>query len=109
MPPEAGKAYVKEFVRVLGPGGLLVFQAAGEPIEPPSGLGLRGAVRRLVPGWALRAYHRLKRGHHIDMYGIPREEVMKLLSENGASVLETLEDTSAGGEWTSFHYFAQKQ
>ena len=109
VPPQAAKGYLREFVRVLAPEGVLVFQAAGEPIEPPSGRGLRDAVRRLIPGPVLRAYRRLKRGHRIEMYGIPREEVARLLSENGVSLIAALEDTSAGRQWTSFHYFTRKQ
>ena len=42
------------------------------------------------------------------MYGVPREEVTKLLQEYGATLVAALGDTSAGREWTSFHYLAQK-
>lgn len=111
MPPETAKGYLKEFVRVLAKGGVLIFQAAAEPTTVPTGSVARlgRAIGGLFPAGLCRAYRGLRHGHHIDMYGIPRAEVMDLLSENGASVLEALEDTSAGGQWTSFHYFAQKQ
>jgi len=108
MPPDSAKAYLKEFVRVLAPGGVLVFQVAGEPIEPQSDHSLRGTLRRLVPGPVLKAYRTIKRGHRIEMYGVPREEVTKLLQEYGATLVAALGDTSAGREWTSFHYLAQK-
>jgi ubiquinone/menaquinone biosynthesis C-methylase UbiE len=111
MPPQTAKGYLREFVRVLARGGVLIFQAAAEPTALPKGSVARlgRAVGGLVPAGLCRAYRTLRDGHCIDMHGIPREEVTKLLSENGASVLEALEDTSAGGEWTSFHYFARKQ
>jgi hypothetical protein len=42
----------------------------------------------------------------IDMCGMPREEVIALLEESGATVLEVEEDTGAGSGWTSFRYCA---
>jgi SAM-dependent methyltransferase len=135
MPPDTAKSYLKEFVRVLVRGGVLIFQAAAEPTAAPSGRAPRsGAEQSRMDNRAVtadrdllgrgplsiapfslcaaalrRAYRKLRCGHLIDMYGIPRQEVTALLSENGASLVLVLPDTSAGREWTSFHYFAQKQ
>ena len=107
MPPAHATSYLREFVRVLAPGGVMVVQTAGEQIVHSPG-GLRGLLRRAAPAPLLRAYRRLRQGHAIDMYGINREEVVELLEANGASVVDVAEDPSAGASWTSFLYCARK-
>jgi len=103
MPPYYAKGYIKEFLRVLQPGGLLVFQMAGRPAAV-----LRQFLRRLLPHSLILAYHKLRYGHPIEMYGIPREKMVAFLQDNGARVLDVREDTSAGAGWTSFRYSALK-
>ena len=107
MPPAHAARYLREFVRVLASGGVMVVQTAGEQISLSPG-GLRGLLRRAAPAPLLQAYRRLRQGHAIDMYGIPREEVVELLEANGATVVDVAEDPSAGGGWTSFLYCARK-
>jgi len=110
MSPKYAKAYLKEFLRVLRPGGLLVFQMAGEPTVARGGpvRALRRFLRLLAPEALLRAYRKLRYGHLIEMHGIPRDEMVAFLKENGARVLDVQQDTSAGGGWTSFRYYAVK-
>ena len=107
MPPAHATRYLREFVRVLAPGGVLVVQTAGEQIVLSPG-SLRGLLRRAAPASLLRACRRLRQGHAIDMYGIPREEVVALLEANGATVVDVAEEPSAGASWTSFRYCARK-
>jgi ubiquinone/menaquinone biosynthesis C-methylase UbiE len=110
MPPESAKQYMKEFLRVLAPGGLLVFQMAGEPtkVRPASIRRLRRFVRGLIPEALIKLYRKARYRHLIDMHGMKREEVVRVLEENGAEVLDVRPDTSAGGGWTSFRYCATK-
>ena len=107
MPPAHATRYLREFVRVLAPGGVMVVQAAGEQVAVPPG-SLRELLRRAAPTALLRAYRRLRQGHAIDMYGIPREEVVGLLEANGGTVVDVAEEPSAGANWTSFRYCARK-
>jgi SAM-dependent methyltransferase len=111
MPPPLAEGFIREFVRVLAPDGLLVFQMAGEITARRGHLSrtVRGAIRRLFPAPLIAASRKLRYGHLIDMHGIPRERVARLLEENGVTVLDIQEDTSAGGGWTSFRYCATKQ
>ena len=110
MPPQYAKAYLREFLRVLHPGGLLVFQTAGEQTAVPKGPAakLRRFLRRLTPRPFVLAYRKLRYGHLIEMYGIPRDEMVAFLEAGGARVLDVQQDTSAGGGWTSFRYYAVK-
>lgn len=107
MPPAPANKYLCELVRVLAPGGVMVVQTAAEQLALSPG-SLRGLLRRAAPAPVLRAYRRLRQGHAIDMYGIPREEVVGLLEANGATVVDVAEEPSAGAGWTSFRYCARK-
>ncbi len=58
LPPDLALAYIAEFVRVLGPEGLAVFQLPEKPEDVP----LRGGLKRLTPKFLLRLYRRLRYG-----------------------------------------------
>lgn len=109
--PQLANGYIKEFIRVLAPRGLLVFQMPGEPTVRRRGpvRTLRRCVRRLIPEGVIRLCRRIRYGHLIDMYGIPREEMVAFLVGSGARVLDVQADTSAGGGWMSYRYWATKE
>jgi hypothetical protein len=44
----------------------------------------------------------------MEMHGVERSEVVDLLEASGSKVLAVLDDESAGREWLSFLYIAQK-
>ena len=44
----------------------------------------------------------------MEMHGIPEDELVKFLEQNGAEVISVLPDYSAGKVWRSFMYFAIK-
>ena len=109
MPPSLIKAYVAELVRLVAPGGLLVFQL-------PVDTGLRrgpGAVRRCTcsgrqaqdeayPHGSLRPYRRLKyiwfrrTNSYMAMYGLAREDVTVLVERSGGRLLDVRSDQSHG-------------
>jgi SAM-dependent methyltransferase len=53
MPPELQRGYVEEFVRLLAPGGLAVFQIPDGPEyqHPREWLSMYGVPRETVEGW----------------------------------------------------------
>lgn len=44
----------------------------------------------------------------IEMYGIPKEQVIELIKSRGGKILGIVEDDSAGREWQSFRYYVTK-
>ena len=45
----------------------------------------------------------------IEMHAVPRAEVLRILQAGGAEPVAVLDDSSAGYEWVSFTYVAQKR
>ena len=106
MPPRFARRYILEFLRVLKPGGLLIFQI---PDQPKSFI--KRLLQPLKPTAFWRTYQRLRYGQRpvMNMYGIPKPDVLQLLAQNNGDLLDVRPDTSADAAWTSFRYAVQKQ
>ncbi|MEJ2886626.1 class I SAM-dependent methyltransferase [Actinomycetospora aeridis] len=94
MPPPLAHGYVREFHRVVRPGGVVVFQMPTAPARTPAGL-----VLRLLPQ---PVAVRLRRG--MEMHGTPERDVRALVASLGARVVTADPDTSAGERWQSRLY-----
>lgn len=93
MPPALAHGYVREFLRVAAPGGVVVFQVPSDPV------GLVGSAMRLLP---VRVLDRLRGG--MQMHGTSPAEVTRLVTEAGGEVVSVEDDTSAGPRWRSHLY-----
>jgi SAM-dependent methyltransferase len=105
MEPRFAKAYLLEFLRVLAPGGLLLFSLPCEPRLHNS--------RRLSRAWfrlyRFLYYRVLARLLHagepvVEMYGIPRDEVVRLLESHAGRVVDAQPVDSQDRDWISFRY-----
>lgn len=94
MPEVLSRGYIREFVRILKPGGLAVFQI---PSEPSATLG--GWIVRVTPVSWLRPVRKM------DMYAIPRARVESLVAASGGAILDVDPDPHAGPRWNSYRYF----
>jgi ubiquinone/menaquinone biosynthesis C-methylase UbiE len=94
--PRYSRNYIKEFVRVLIPHGLLIFHQPSEPILE---------ARDDKPG--AKSPNQPK----MEMYGIKRQEVVAFLEANGAKVVEVVQDQTppAPQDWVSFRYCVTKE
>ena len=110
MLPEYSRSYIAEFIRVLAPGGLLVFQIPGELVAE-RGTGRRLAVHRELTRWLRNrrsSASALETAPNTKMYGVPRDEVLGLVHECGGQMVSTQDDYAAGEEWRSYRYFVRK-
>jgi SAM-dependent methyltransferase len=97
MQPSLAHGYVREFFRIVRPGGFVVFQIPSRPGRSLKGLGLR-----VVPtGLATR----LRRG--MEMHGTPRAVVRELVDQAGGGLLAEDPDGSTGPGWESWLYIAR--
>lgn len=99
MKPEYSKKYIAEFLRVLAPSGLLIFQLPSEIIT----LWGKIAWRSLIP---LRS--RIMRRPTMEMNYILKEEVIDFLEKNGATIIDVVQDEWAGKHFRSFRYCVTK-
>jgi len=107
--PRFIKRYVEEFVRLLAPGGVLLFQFPSEPVSRRDRL-----VERLIPRPLLRRYrHYYFQLHNpgqprMEMHGVRRMVVERLLKRRGARLLDVQPDGCAAEVWVGFRYCATK-
>ena len=101
IPPAVVEKYLREFLRILKPGGILVFQLpdrflAPEQVEPPPQS--HGLVERLRSVFRVRSRFRyllqvlgLKKAvpsYHMEMNGIPEQRVRELIATSSGKVLD---------------------
>ncbi len=98
MPPAFSARYIGEFVRVLSPGGVAVFQIPARP----SGT-LIGILLRILPIGVIRAIRKM------DMYGTPRDRVIKMVQDAGGEVVDIRDDSHAGPHWIGYRYCVRKR
>jgi len=109
MPARYVRAYLAEFVRVLSPVGVLVFQL---PAANPLPVTVQGhGLKRLLPRPVIsmiRAVRRLREFPRMEVHGLPRLEVERLLASLGARVVDVVEDRAHGADTPGFRYCAVK-
>ena len=89
MAPHYQRCYLKEFLRVLKPGGVLLFQLPELSLTPED---------RIIPEDS---------GPIADMFGIPPEEVIDFVEKNGGRLLKVHYDVTPGAE-KSHIYIVEK-
>ena len=89
IPPEASSRYIREFVRVLRPGGVGVFQIpSGAPYRP----GSLGAMLYRIRRHHLRRFWKIVRGRHpVEIHYVPRKEVERLVAQSGGRILNVVD------------------
>ncbi|MEK6277263.1 MAG: class I SAM-dependent methyltransferase [Actinomycetota bacterium] len=109
MRPKYARRYLKEFIRVLRPGGALVFQLPAAAKERPTGRRQRLIDSLPVPiAERLEARQRARVVGNHEMHTIERKSVEKLIERQGGTVLKTIEDNAGGPAWISYRYWIVK-
>src|SRR5262249_45364852 len=132
--PAYTNAYLKEFLRLLVPEGILVFNLPSERMSPPEAqregteasngqhekpkadedksllAKIKGFVKSLAPGPVLDIYLGLRYPDppRMEMHAIKREELEGFLELNRARILGVVQRQVAGPDWISYRYCVTK-
>jgi SAM-dependent methyltransferase len=96
MAPALAKGYIREFVRVLSDRGLLLFQLPGGKTSDET----PGAVE--VERGKIRVQNVLRPA--VEMYYVPRADVIDTVTSAGGRVLAVQDDDFAGPGFKSYRY-----
>ena len=105
LPPRLERAYLRELLRVLAPGGLLVFQLPSGAPAPVVGGGLKAALPLRVVQLIRRLRSRLVGRPGFDTYGLPPDAVREIVVASGAILMDMTPDQCHGAETPGFRYF----
>ncbi len=108
--PDYAQHYIGEFVRVLAPGGLLIFQL---PSHRLPGNNLKQVIKGIAPPSLVHLYRKIKLGDlslpRMEMHGIQQDRVVRLLQDAGAEIVDVVEDGSASVLWRGYRYCCRKR
>lgn len=96
------KGYLEEFLRILKPRGLAVFQLPSHLTTSSPMKKLKQHLRAHVPTPIIKWWTRGE--PWIDMNAIPKDKVIHFLANHGAKVLEVAKNNNASDYWQSFRY-----
>ena len=104
MEPQYAKRYIREFVRVLTPNGLAVFQLPSRRTD------ILGRLKTIVPSNVLELYRRIRYPGRLalSLYGVRREDVVELCVGAGAQIIDITINHDAGTRWESFRYCCRR-
>lgn len=105
MPPRYARRYICEFLRVLKPTGIAVFQIPSRPHHF-----IQRLVQPLKPTVFWRWYQKLRYGDEpvMNMYGIPKKDVVRFIESRCGKIIDIRPDNSADAAWESYRYTVQK-
>jgi ubiquinone/menaquinone biosynthesis C-methylase UbiE len=122
MRPDYGKAYLKEFLRILGAGGFLVFYMPSRvlkewvppPPEPPSTDFLpmvKRLIKRSTPKPLLNMYVKIRyeSAPVMESYCIKKDEVEEYLRAHGGEVLDAALDMTTIPNREGYRYTVMKR
>lgn len=129
MEPVYSKLYINEFIRVIAPHGIIIFQLPGMQLEVPQlekpntcpkveasslptlSRALKNIIKSMAPPKVLAWYVRTRWPDppaNERLYGMPREEVRRLVEESGGRIVDIVSNQDAGPNWESYRYTVSK-
>lgn len=101
--------YMREFVRILTPGGILFFQLPSAPLRPVQS-GSWYCIKKIVPAACIEFLQfTLKKKSRAYVYPTDQEKVIHILEKSGMALLGVREDFSDPKHWRGYQYCAKKR
>jgi len=109
IPPDLTFEYIRDFIRIIKPGGLIVYQMTTEEL-PIAGTKARNVFRRLAPRFLRQLYKKAKFGTWAikDMYCIPDIDITRFIKENGGRILAAPDDKMSLPRYKGKRYVVTK-
>jgi SAM-dependent methyltransferase len=102
LPAHHARRHVREFLRILRPSGLVLFQLPSRRHPRPAWQVLASRAYNLLAGRILR-HPRV-----VEMNGVPREVIIRDVEEVGGRILSVRNDDGAGPTWENYLYAVTK-
>ena len=102
------KGYIKEFLRILDPNGLLIFEIPNKRIQSNERITLKHRIKSLLPITLVNMYQRVKYGGQPptrELHITETNEIMKFIEENNAQVIDTQESEDPAGGLRRCYYY----
>lgn len=118
MEPRYAKGYIREFLRVIKPGGVVVFQEPsrltvyGAEANHRETKGMKAKIKLLIPAQLMNLFRKwrakITQAPIMEIYGIEKKEMTNFLLEKGAKIINISEFGDSGPEWVSYRYCMTK-
>jgi SAM-dependent methyltransferase len=105
IPPEASERYIVEFVRLLRPGGIALFQVPDGPLIEPGTLA--HAWYRLRSGPLRRGWKRLRGKAPVEIHHVNQARVRQLITGAGGTVRDSWQEGSVRRRRVSRFYLVE--
>lgn len=106
MEPQYAKKYIQEFLRILKPGGTLVFQIPSAKKQLM--WKILYFIKSVLPSSLLIIYQKVRKKAKIEMYGIKKWEIIEILEQENIKIIDVIENWKSGKNWISFQYCITK-
>lgn len=106
--PRYVRNYLSEFMRVLVPGGVMVFQLPSDEVPPVQGRGIKNFIPLRIIAM-LRTVRQAVKFPRMEVHGLPRKEVEDLLTRLGGAIIDVIEDRVHGANTPGFRYCVVKR
>ncbi len=105
MSPDLTRRYLREFLRVLRPGAVVVFTLPSTPART-----VKGWFYRWVPSSLIHAYKRVRDGYGatMEMHAIERATLVSFLEGIGFEIADVTSSGSGGPNWVAYQYCARR-
>ncbi len=107
MKPKFFKKYLIEFLRIISPTGLVIFQLPSKPAKIKNKI--KQTINMIIPKFIFKKFTNKNNNQNIEMYSMRKDKLIKFLNKNGGEVIDFKKNNYAGDNWISYQYIVKKK